>query len=376
MTVAPVTIAGHRIGPGHPTVIVAEISGNHGGSLQAAIDLIGEAKRAGAQLVKTQTYTPEDMTADFPTAPFRITNGPWKDQTLWELYGKAQTPREWITELWKAGDREGIPVFTAPFSVKAFEDYHTLAGGYPAWKIASFEIAYRRLLDRLTESGSMPVIASTGMATFAEIDRVVELFAKNPHQGLVLMRCVSAYPANGDEVRPWLIPVMERVWGVPVGFSDHTLPGYNTLDAVRFGARMIERHIALPARKTVDSHFSLVPNEFAAMVQDIRDWEAPVTAPNRPGLEDSLSDADAVEMLQTFLGPTPGEESSRIFRRGLWFVRPVKAYERVGPEDIRELRPEYDHPHVVSPWDYSRVVGRRVTHTTEPGEPVIWDWLT
>ncbi|MDP2660595.1 MAG: N-acetylneuraminate synthase family protein [Dehalococcoidia bacterium] len=375
-----VDIAGRPVGPDRPVLIVAEVSGNHGGSLQAAVDLIGEAKRAGADLLKLQSYQPSSMCLNMDNSSFRLPpGGRWGGQTLWQLYEKAHTPREWTADLIAAGKKEGIPVFTTPFSVTDLTHVGLVTRwALPALKVASFEVGFRRLLEEMKDT-AQPVIASTGMATFAEVDRLVQLMKYGEHMrepGLVLMRCLSGYPAEPKEARLWLIPFMSRFWDVTVGWSDHTLGTGTTLEAVKWGASVIERHIALRDASTVDSHFSSDPEEFHVMVEKIRAWEAQRSPDFYPGwwgaLPEKMTKTDLMTLLNTYMGPMPCERPSAVFRRGLWFVRDVVAGEVIGEHDVLELRPgDWAGGPTMDPWRIREVWGRRVWRDTSRGEPVI-----
>lgn len=322
-------IKDRKIGPGCPVYIIAEMSANHGKKLDTALQILREAKRAGADAVKVQTYTPDTLTLNCDNDNFRIGSGtPWSGQTLHELYRAACMPWEWYGTLQAAADELGIDLFSTPFdhsAVSFLEPFNP-----PAYKIASFEIVDLPLIQRVAQTGK-PLIMSTGMASLAEIDEAVQTARKAGAAQLALMHCTSAYPAPPQELNLHTIRHLSESFAVCAGLSDHS-PGIAApCVATALGACIIEKHFTLSRNHGgPDSSFSLEPEEFQQMVASVRIAEcAPGTVSYR------LSDH---------------EQSSRIFRRSLYVVRNVKAGEAFTEATIRSIRPGnglhtryYDH---------------------------------
>ena len=325
---------GRWIGQGHSVFIVSELSGNHGGDLERAKALIHMAKDAGADAVKLQAYIPSDMTVEERGPEFQVPgDGPWAGQALWDLYVKGQTPRDWFGPLFEEGRKAGIPIFATPFSVEAAEFLSQF--NPPAYKVASFETAHYPLLKkigRLARRDSVPVILSTGMtdrnSTWGAIwelegERVpdrpdVVHYARMP-LSLILMHCVSAYPAPHQSLNLGEIKVLEQQFQAPVGFSDHSLGMSAAVAAVALGACAVEKHMTADDRPTVDQHFSLTPAGFGAMVRAIRETEEAL----KPGGDH----------------PYPCEQDSMVFRRSLFSARVLKAEVPLTGVDVLVIRP-------------------------------------
>jgi N-acetylneuraminate synthase len=342
-----VRIAGVPIGVDHPPYVVAELSANHNGSLDRALAIVRQAKEAGAHAVKLQTYTPDTMTLDHDGPGFRIESGLWAGQTLYELYRQAQTPWEWHPVLFEEGGRLGITVFSSPFDESAVDLLEEL--GAPAYKIASFEALDLPLIARAARTGK-PVIISTGMASLGEIADAVAAARANGAQELVLLHCVSAYPAPVADCNLATIPHLASAFDVVVGLSDHTLGTAVSVAAVSLGACLIEKHLTL-ARSDggVDASFSLEPDELADLVRATRDSRVAV---GRVSYEREAS-----------------ERASLVFRRSLYVVRDIAAGEALTHENVRAIRPGFG----LAPKHLEQIVGLRARRTLARGTPLAWD---
>lgn len=333
-------------------LIVAELSANHGGSLQKAMDTIGAAAEAGADAIKLQTYTADTMTIDSAREEFLISGGPWDGYRLYELYQEAFTPWEWHEDLIGEGARLGLPVFSTPFDHTAVDFLEGLGVGLH--KIASFENVDLELIERVAETRK-PVVMSTGMASLADLDRAVGTLrrvwgAADP--GLVLLRCVSSYPAPPEAINLRSIPHLAEAFGVKTGLSDHTLGAHVAIASVALGARMIEKHFILQRSDGgPDSHFSIEPAEFREMVRSIRDVEAALGTP-------TYGDVDA-------------EGGSLRFRRSIFVVKDVAEGEPFTRENVRVIRPGHGLP----PRELPHVLGRRAAANFERGTPLTMDML-
>ena len=333
---------------GESVWVVAEISGNHNGDLGRALDLIRMAGEAGADAVKFQTYTADSLTIDADGAEFRIGAGSlWEGRRLHELYQEAATPYEWHDALFAEADRAGLVPFSTPFDAAAvdfLEQYDPLVH-----KIASFELVDLALVRHAAATGRT-LIMSTGMATVDEIDEAVRTALEGGAGGIVLLRCNSAYPAPVDQMDLHTMVDMAARWEVPVGLSDHSLGTTASVTSVALGACMIEKHVTL-ARSDggPDAAFSLEPDELAQLVVAVREAEA------------SLG--------HVRYGPSPGEESSRVFRRSLFVVADIAEGEPFTEDNVRAIRPG----HGLAPRHLPEVLGRTAARSVTRGTPMAWD---
>lgn len=345
MPPSPVEIAGRPVGPGSPSFIIAELSGNHRGSIERAKELVLAAAEAGADAVKLQHYTADMLTLDSALPSFQISTGTiWDGRTLHDLYREAATPWEWTAELFETARSAGMECLSTPFGPEAIDFLEPF--NPPAHKIASFEAVDLELVRDVASRGR-PVIASTGLCTLREIDDLVRTVRDAGNDQLVLLRCNSAYPAIFGELDLRTIPHMAETWNVPVGLSDHTLGSTSTVAAVALGACVIEKHITTKrAEGGPDGAFSLEVDEFADLVTAVRDTE---------------------KALGTIrYGPTERESASLVFRRSLFFVRDLAAGDVVGADDVRSIRPG----HGIAPSELHHVLGRRVADDVVAGTPV------
>lgn len=332
--------------------IVAELSANHDGSLDRALDTIDAIADTGAQTVKFQTYRADSMTLDADQPPFRISadHGLWGGRRLFELYGEAATPYEWHAALFQRARDRGLVPFSSPFDAGAVELLEGL--DCAIYKIASAELLDLPLI-RLAASTGKPLVISTGMASLPEIDAALSAARGAGSGEVVLLSCTAAYPADPAQSHLANIAVLRDAFGVPVGLSDHT-PGIGVaVAAVALGAVAVEKHITLDrGGGGVDSAFSLEPDELAALVRECAAARAATSAPPRFGVR-------------------PGEEETARMRRSLWVVRDVAPGDVVGPETVRALRPAGG----LRPGTWDDVVGRPFARAVPAGTPLGWDVL-
>ncbi len=327
--------------------IIAEMSANHHQDLDQAIAIIKAAKNAGADAVKLQTYTPDTMTIDSDKDCFRIRKTIWAGTTLYDLYGDACTPWEWHPKLKEEADRLGIDLFSTPFDSTAVDFLEKMR--VPAYKVASFELIDLPLLRKIARTGK-PMILSTGMATLAEIDEAVQTIRRAGGKDIALLKCTSAYPAPPEEMHLKTIPHLAAAFDVPVGLSDHTLGIAVPVAAVALGATIIEKHITLSRSVSgPDSAFSLEPEEFKAMVDEVRIVEK---ALGRVNYE-----------------VTEAEAATRVFRRSLFVVKDMKAGERFSHENVRAIRPG----HGLAPKYIDAVIGKKAAADIDRGTPLGWE---
>lgn len=344
-----ITIAGRPIGPGHPPYVVAELSGNHNGSLDRALAIVDAVADAGAHALKLQTYTPDTLTIDCDAPAFRVGDGHelWGGETLHQLFERAHTPWKWHEPIFERARERGLAAFSAPFDPTAVELLEKL--GVPAYKIASSEIVDLPLI-RLAAGTGKPLIISTGMATAGEVEAAVSAAREAGCTELAVLSCTASYPADPSESNLRALPLLGSLTGAVTGLSDHT-PGLGAaLAAVALGACLIEKHVTLSrADGGVDAAFSLEPAELAALVvESERAWR-------------SLGSA--------VLGPSPSEHEGLRFRRSLYVIRDVLAGEQVTPANVRSIRPAGGLP----PDAATEVMGRRFTRDVPFGTPLTWD---
>jgi pseudaminic acid synthase len=345
---AGLTIAGRRIGAGHPCYIVAELSANHHQRFEKALELVRAAKTAGADAVKLQTYTPDTITIDCDSPHFRIGAGTlWAGKTLHALYGEAYTPWEWHRPLIELARSLDMGCFSSPFDVTAVDFLEGLA--VPAYKIASFELVDLPLIRRVARTGR-PIIMSTGMASLDEIAEAVDAARTAGARELALLACSSAYPSPPDAINLRRIPDLAARFEAVAGLSDHTLGIAVPIASAAMGASVIEKHFCLSrAEPGPDSAFSLEPDEFKTMVEAVR------TA------EKALGRAE--------YGASAAEEASRVFRRSLFVVKDVKAGERFTSDSVRSIRPGSG----LHTRHLDEVLGCRAARDVSRGTPLTWD---
>jgi N-acetylneuraminate synthase len=342
-----ITINDRRVGAGEPPYVVAEMSANHNGDYDRAVRIVEAAAEAGADAIKLQTYTADTMTIDSDREPFRIEGTLWDGRTLYDLYEEASTPWEWHADLQEIAYENGLDFFSSPFDAGAVAFLEDL--DVPAYKIASFENVDLPLIRHIAETGK-PTIMSTGMATLGEIDEAVRTFREAGGEELVLLKCTSAYPAPPEEANLRTIPHMADAFDVPTGLSDHTMGGAVPVAATALGACVIEKHLTLfRADEGPDSDFSMEPDEFARMVDDVHTVEKALGRVNYERTE--------------------AQEESVVFRRSLFIVEDVEQGEPLTENNVRSIRPG----HGLHTRHLSDLVGRRAVRDIERGTPVAWE---
>ncbi|NIJ14595.1 N-acetylneuraminate synthase [Saccharomonospora amisosensis] len=346
-----VRIGRHDIGPEHPPFVVAEVSGNHNGSLDRALEIIDAVADSGAHAVKLQTYRPDTITVDVDAPAFRLTDEHelWGGQNLYRLYEQAHTPWEWHERLFSHARKRGLEVFSSPFDPTAVELLESLDS--PAYKIASSELVDLPLIELCASTGK-PLVLSTGMATVAEIDAAVRTARAAGNDQLVVLSCTASYPAAPQESNLRGIPLLAGLTGAVVGLSDHTAGIGVPVAAVALGAGLIEKHVTLSRDDGgVDSAFSLEPAELSALVIETRRaWQA-------------LGEAT--------LGPKPSEREGLRLRRSLYVVEDVRTGDAVTSRNVRSIRPAGGLP----PGEIGNVLGRRFRTDAAKGTPLTWDLI-
>ncbi|MBD2842451.1 pseudaminic acid synthase [Erythrobacter rubeus] len=341
-----ISIAGRPIGAAHEPYIICELSGNHNGSLDRAIKLLEAAAATGADAIKIQSYTADTITIDHDAPEFRVEGGLWDGRTLYDLYGEAQTPFEWHAPLFERARELGVTLFSSPFDRTSVDMLEEL--GAPAYKIASFEAVDLPLVAYCASKGK-PLIISTGMANLREIDEVVATARENGCKEIVLLHCVSSYPAPDEQSNVRTVPDLAERFGVVSGLSDHTSGSPVAVASIALGGAVVEKHFTLRrADGGPDSAFSLEPAEFEALVRDCkRAWRA---------LGRATYDLQG------------SENASVQFRRSLYVVRDVAAGDALTGENIRSIRPG----HGLAPKHLPEVLGHKAARDLKRGEPLDW----
>lgn len=344
-----ICIGKHVLGLGRPTFIVAEMSGNHGGTIERALEIVRAAKRAGADAIKLQTYTADTITLKCDREDFRIPGtSPWGNySTLWELYDEAYTPWDWHEAIFREARGLGLEVFSSPFDESAVELLEQL--GAPAYKIASPEITDIPLLERVARTGK-PVIISTGIAEFADIELALSTLRGAGASEIIVLKCTSAYPAPPEEANLHTIADMITRFGVLSGLSDHTMGIATVVASIALGASLIEKHFTLDdGKETVDSFFSLGEEEFSRLVHDIR------------LVEKSLG--------RVSYEITPSALPSLRGRRSLYVAAEIKAGEIFTESNVKSVRPSFG----LHPKHYKELLGRHANRDLQPGDRLSWD---
>jgi pseudaminic acid synthase len=331
--------------------IVAEMSGNHNGSLDRALALVDAAADAGADAIKIQTYTADTMTVDVKHPRFQISAGHdlWGGDYLYQLFERAHTPWDWHAPIFERARERGITPFSSPFDRTAIELLEKLDA--PMYKIASSEITDLPLI-RLAASTGKPIIISTGMATLREITAAVEAAQGAGATDVTVLSCTASYPAPPEQTNLRRIPVLAEALKLPIGLSDHTMGIGVPIAAVAYGAVLIEKHFTLDrADGGVDSAFSLDRAELRLLVTESeRAWQALGT---------------------TAIGPTEAEKESLRFRRSLYVVTDVRAGDPVTEANVRSIRPTGG----LEPDLIGTVLGRTFTADAAKGTPLTWNLI-
>ena len=344
-------IEGRGVGTGSAPLVIAEMSGNHNQSLERALEIVDAAAQSGAHALKIQTYTAETMTIDIREREFFISDEKslWKGESLFDLYKKAYTPWEWHEAIFDRAKKHKMLAFSTPFDRTAVDFLEDLNA--PCYKIASFENTDLPLIRYVAATGK-PMIISTGMATFAELDETVKAARGAGCKDLILLKCTSTYPSTPDDSNILTIPEMRSRYGCEIGISDHTMGIGVSVAAVALGATVVEKHFTLQrADGGVDSAFSMEPQEMAQLVIETeRAWQA-------------------LGKVQT--GPTAKEKASLVFRRSLYFVADVKAGEKLTPANVRAIRPGNG----IAPKFYDEVIGKTAKRDIARGTPLSHDLI-
>jgi len=342
-------IRDRNIGDQSLPYVVAELSSNHTQDLHVAKALLEGCAAAGVDAVKIQTYTAETMTLDVELPDYYIQDGLWQSQRLFDLYQVAQTPWEWTEELLNAASGLGLAFFSTPFDLTAVEFLETF--DMPAYKIASFELTDLPLLRSVAKTGK-PIIASTGMATHGEIAEAVDELTAHGCTQLALLKCTSSYPARHEALNLRLIPQMKADFGVPIGYSDHTIGKTASIAAVALGACIIEKHVMLAdTSSSPDAAFSASLDQMSELVRDVR--------------------AAAVSRGSGDYEVSPDEDSMRRLRRSVIAFRDIPANKKIEYEDLTVRRPAVGLP----PRELPSVAGRRAARDIKRGEGITWDLL-
>ena len=338
------SIKGRLLNKSNRCFIVAEISANHGQNFNRAVALIKKAKQCGVDAVKFQAYTPDTLTIDINNKYFKIKHSKWSGQTLYQLYKTAYTPWSWFKKLKRIADDLGIIFFATSFNKTAVDLLEELK--VPIHKIASFELVDLPLIEYVAKT-KKPLIMSTGMATIQEIKEAVNTAKKAGAKDIILLKCVSSYPAKPEEMNLKTLPDIKKKFNCPIGLSDHTLGIGASIAAVCLGARVIEKHFTLSREfETPDSFFSIEPQELKSLVENIR------------VAEKSLG--------KVHYSLTKAQKKSRIFRRSLIAVKNIQKGEAFAEENIRSIRPGYGlHPRYLKD-----ILGRRAVCHIKKGTPL------
>lgn len=339
-----IEIAGRPIGPDHPPYVIAEVSANHNGKLETAMRIIEEAKKAGADAAKLQTYKPDTITLDCDSEEFKIRGGLWDGRTLYELYEEAHMPWDWHKPLFEHARKVGITLFSSPFDNTAIDLLEDLNA--PAYKIASFEAVDLPLIKYAASTGK-PMIISTGMADAQEIQEAIDAAREGGCRELAVLHCVSGYPAPAHDYNLRTIPDMIQRFGLVTGLSDHTLDNTTAITSVAMGASIIEKHFTLDrSGGGPDDSFSLEPAELGALCLGAKTaWH-------------SLGKVD--------YSRKSSEQANVKFRRSLYFIKDMNAGEIIDHDCVRSIRPGYG----LAPKHIDDIIGKKISTDIKSGTPV------
>ena len=327
----------------NPPIIIAEISGNHNGSKSKFLKLIKLACLNGADLIKIQTYEPQDITLNKNYGNFKIKKGIWKGSKLWDLYKKACTPFSWHKEAFKVAKKYNKEIFSSPFSIRAVDLLESL--GCKIYKIASFEITDVKLIDYIA-SKKKPIIISTGMASLGEINKAINIIKKY-HSKIIILHCVSSYPTKLENINLQRIEILKKKFPKYfIGLSDHTDDIYSSIAATQLGVVVIEKHFKINNYdKTPDSSFSLTPEKLRAL-KDVT-------------LKISKSKKKVSKNV---------EKISVNLRRSIFAKNSLKKNQIITKDDIETLRPLIG----ICASKYLDVIGKKIKRSLKKGEPIIF----
>lgn len=344
-----ISIANRKIGLDHPPYIIAELSANHNGSMETALEIIKQAKLCGADAVKLQTYKADTITLDSRNEEFMIRGGLWDGQSLYELYEKAHLPWDWHKLLFDYARELDITIFSSPFdntAVDLLEDLNT-----PAYKIASFEAVDLPLIKYVASTGK-PMIISTGMANAEEIQEAIDAARSGGCKELAILHCVSGYPAPAEDYNLRTIPNMMERFGLVTGLSDHTLDNTTAITSVVLGASIIEKHFTLDRNAGgPDDSFSLEPADLTALCRDSKTaWAA---------------------LGQVDYGRKASEQGNAQFRRSLYFVKDMKSGDIITEDAVRSVRPGFG----LAPKHLDKIIGKKVIKDISKNTAVTLDLI-
>ena len=344
-----IEIAGRKIGAEHSPYVICELSGNHNGSLERCLTMVDAAADTGCDAIKIQTYTADTITLDVDRPEFKIHGGLWDGRTLYELYEEAHTPFEWHAAIFERARQRGVTIFSSPFDETAVDLLDSL--GAPAFKIASFEAVDLPLIKYAAAKGK-PLIISTGMANLTEMQTALDTALAAGAPGVLLLHCVSSYPATFADANVRTVPDMAARFGCPIGLSDHTPGTAASVAAVSLGACAVEKHFTLArADGGPDAAFSLEPAEFKALVDDTKNaWAA---------------------LGRAHYDVLGSEATSLLFRRSLYVTADVKKGEPLTRANVRSVRPGNGLP----PADLDKVLAGKAARDLSRGEPLDWSMV-
>lgn len=324
--------------------LIAEMSANHAGKLENALKIVEEAKRAGADCVKIQTYTADTLTIPCDKEYFKIKGGLWDGFTFYDLYKEAYTPWEWQKTIKEKCDELDIDFLSTPFDNTAVDFLEEI--GIEFYKIASFELVDIPLIEYVASKGK-PIIMSCGMASIEEIEDAINACKKYNNDQIVLLKCCSQYPANFADMNLAVITDMQKRFGLPVGLSDHSMGSLASVVAVSMGAKVIEKHVCLDrSMPSADSGFSMEIEEYAALVRDVKNA---ITIKGQATYE-----------------LTENEKSGLRGRRSLFAVKDIKAGEAFTPDNVRSIRPSDG----IKPKYLNSILGKNAKKSYEFGDPI------
>ena len=342
-----ITIDGRRIGAQYPPYIIAELSANHNGDINRAFRIMEEAKQAGADAIKLQTYTQDTITMDCSNEDFMIRGGLWDGNSLYELYKKAHLPWDWHKPLFEKAKELDITIFSSPFDNSAVDLLEELNS--PAYKVASFEVIDLPLIEYIAKTGK-PMIISSGMASEPEIQEAVDTARNAGCKDLIVLHCVSSYPAPAEQYNLKTIQDISDRFNVLSGLSDHTIDNATAIASVVLGACVIEKHVTLDRNGGgADDSFSLEPPELFQLCKDSRTaWSA---------LGNISYDRLDCEL--------PNIK----FRRSLYFMRDMAVGDQIDENCVRSIRPGFG----LAPKHFKTLLGKRLSMSVRRGDPVTHD---
>ncbi|MBQ4801415.1 pseudaminic acid synthase [Aquimarina sp. MMG015] len=344
-------IGNRKIGGDASCFIIAELSANHGGKIDIAIESIREAKKTGADAIKLQTFTPDTITIDSKKPEFLINHGTmWDGRYLYDLYQETYLPREWHKRLFEVAEEEGLICFSSPFDLTAVDFLEELQT--PAYKIASPEILDIPLIEKCAKTGK-PIIISTGIASISDIELAVNTCRNVGNQNIILLKCTTSYPAPIEDANLKTLNSLAETFGVIPGLSDHTLGTVVPTVSVALGAKVIEKHFIMD--KSIggaDAAFSLDVNEFTEMVASVRNAEKAIgeVSYNIGGKASNLS---------------------KLASRSLFIVKDVEKGEILTEDNVKSIRPGNG----IHPKYYNEILGKKATQNIEKGTPMSWQYI-